>query len=247
MYRMLIVDDEPDVLEALQAVFTAREDLELDILTASSAPEALAVLDRERLDILLSDICRPGMDGRELERRGRANWPGCRTIFLSGYTEFSYIYQAEQLEAVSYLLKTESRQRIVDTVRRTVAQLDEANRVSRLEQLADRAQVGRPYILRSLMEALIQDSQPEALARLIRKLQRTSIPTGRCSWRWAGSTAAISRITSRKPASSCSWKSWPSITSKAISNCWSARRNAGLSCSCCKAARQSLTKTGKRA
>ncbi|MDD4743756.1 MAG: helix-turn-helix domain-containing protein [Eubacteriales bacterium] len=171
MYRMLIVDDEPDVLEALQAVFTAREDLELDILTASSAPEALAVLDRERLDILLSDICMPGMDGLELQRRVRANWPGCRTIFLSGYTEFSYIYQAEQLEAVSYLLKTESRQRIVDTVRRTIAQLDEANRVSRLEQLADRAQVDRPYILRSLMEALIQDGRPEALARLIRKLQ----------------------------------------------------------------------------
>ncbi|NLO36483.1 MAG: helix-turn-helix domain-containing protein [Clostridiaceae bacterium] len=171
MYRMLIVDDEPDVLEALQAVFSAHEELELDILTASSAHEALAILDRERLDILLSDICMPGMDGLELQRRVRANWPGCRTIFLSGYTEFTYIYQAEQLEAVSYLLKTESRQRIVDTVRRTIAQLDEANRVSHLEQLASRAQVDRPYLLRTLMEALISDGRPEDLARLIRKMQ----------------------------------------------------------------------------
>ncbi|MDW7656937.1 MAG: response regulator [Bacillota bacterium] len=178
MYRLLIVDDEPDVLLALHAFLVEQEDLDIDVLTASSAAEALKILDLERLDILLSDICMPGMNGIELLRRVRDNWPDCRTIFLSGYTEFAYIYEAEKLEAVSYLLKTESRSRIIETVRKAIEQIDEANRIARLEQLAVQKGVERPYLMREVMESLTGGDWSAHLSQTIRHLH-PGFDTGR--------------------------------------------------------------------
>jgi two-component system response regulator YesN len=170
MYRLLIVDDEPDVLLALHAFLVEQEDLDIDVLTAESAGEALAILDRERLDILLSDICMPGMNGIELLRRVRDNWPDCRTIFLTGYTEFAYIYEAEKLEAVSYLLKTEGRDRIIETVRKTIEQIDEAHRIARLEQMAVQTGTERPYLMREVMESLSAGEWTTQLSQTIHNL-----------------------------------------------------------------------------
>ena len=131
MYRLLIVDDEPDVLQALYDMLLDHESLDLDVLKAGSAGEALEILNRERLDIVLSDICMPGMDGIELLRHVRENWPDCRMIFLTGHTEFSYIYQAEKLEAVSYILKTEGRQKIIDALDKAIGQIRAQNQIGR--------------------------------------------------------------------------------------------------------------------
>jgi len=57
---VLVVEDEADARDLIRTVL---EQLGAGVVTASSADEALALLDRERLDVLLSDIEMPGMDG----------------------------------------------------------------------------------------------------------------------------------------------------------------------------------------
>lgn len=66
--RVLVVDDEPDARETLQQIL---EHCNAEVLTASSAREALEALPRWRPDILISDIGMPGEDGYELIRRVR--------------------------------------------------------------------------------------------------------------------------------------------------------------------------------
>ncbi len=62
--RLLIVDDEPDLLKGLQRTL-AYEFKELEILTASQSPEALYQVQREPIDVILTDIRMPDLDGLE--------------------------------------------------------------------------------------------------------------------------------------------------------------------------------------
>ena len=68
-YRILIVDDTPDVLELLK-VYLAQEGY--TIATASNGKEALVLLDEFLPDVMVVDFLMPGMDGQELARRIRA-------------------------------------------------------------------------------------------------------------------------------------------------------------------------------
>ena len=66
--QVLVVDDEPEVLEAITAVL---HECGADVIPAASGSEALATLQRTRPDVLVSDIAMPGMDGHRLMRRIR--------------------------------------------------------------------------------------------------------------------------------------------------------------------------------
>ena len=123
MHNVLIIDDEPDVADALYNLLYYDETLELDVFRVYTAYDALALLERMRIDIVLSDIKMPGMDGLQLLEAVRARWPHCRVLFITGHPEFDYIYRAMQLDAVSYLLKTESRECILDAVHKAAAQV----------------------------------------------------------------------------------------------------------------------------
>jgi two-component system response regulator YesN len=70
------------------------EMLRLDIYRAYSAIEGLEWLNRTKIDIVLTDIRMPGMSGLELHERVVRQWPRCRVIFLTGFTQFNYIQTA---------------------------------------------------------------------------------------------------------------------------------------------------------
>jgi len=83
-FRVLVVDDEPDVLEMTVELF---RNLGYEALQARSGREALEVLRRERnIGLLFSDVMMPGgMSGIELARRARDIAPGIRITLASGY------------------------------------------------------------------------------------------------------------------------------------------------------------------
>jgi len=124
MYRLLIVDDEAVITDGLFEVF-GKFDLELDLCKAYSGIEALELMNRCRVDIVLTDIRMPGMDGLQLMERIRRDWPHCKVIFLTGYNDFDYVYKAIQNPGVSYLLKTEGYKVVKEKVRAAVRELDE--------------------------------------------------------------------------------------------------------------------------
>lgn len=124
MHRLMIVDDERHVVDWLYELFLEKSGLELDILKAYSGKEAMNILDATKIDVILSDIRMPGMSGLELQEKVRVNWPGCRMIFLTGFNEFDYIYKAVKQEGVSYLLKTEDDEQIVEAVKQAVLSIE---------------------------------------------------------------------------------------------------------------------------
>jgi two-component system response regulator YesN len=124
MYKLLIVDDEHHIVDWLYDLFIEESGLEIDVYRAYSGIEALEWLKRTRIDVVLSDIRMPKMSGIELMNSIYKDWPKCKVIFLTGYNEFDYVYEAIKHPGVNYLLKTEDDDVIVDTVVKAIEELE---------------------------------------------------------------------------------------------------------------------------
>lgn len=117
MHRLLIVDDEEIITDGLYEVLSHFLPEQLDVCKAYSAKEALDWMSRTRIDIVMTDIAMPGMNGLELSEEIVKYWPRCKVIFLTGHSEFDYAYRAFQLPDVRYLLKTEGYAKVMEAVR----------------------------------------------------------------------------------------------------------------------------------
>ena len=82
---MLIVEDDPGVRAFAAQVL---RDAGSTVFEAENAAEALAIAARgaQPLDLLLTDVVLPGIDGADLAARLRSLQPGLRVLFMSGYT-----------------------------------------------------------------------------------------------------------------------------------------------------------------
>lgn len=116
--RVLIVDDEPAVVENLAAVLEGLDDYSVDIYRAYSAENAIDILRGGNMDLVVCDIEMPGTNGLELQKKVRKLWPNCPVAFLTAYSRFDYIYEAMQNHVAQFILKSESeaviRERIID-------------------------------------------------------------------------------------------------------------------------------------
>jgi len=156
MYRLLIVDDEEIIVDGLAEIFRSLPEPELDVYRAYSGAEAIEWLSRSRIDVVLTDIRMPGIDGLQLMDRILEAWPHCRIIFLTGYDEFDYVYRAIRHAGVQYLLKTEDHDKVIAAVQQAVLDIERGNRIEDLLHKA-REQMSlahglfqRDYLLRLL-------------------------------------------------------------------------------------------------
>ena len=107
MHRILIIDDEIYAADSLRDYIAAHFDDRYDVYSEYTAAAALTRIKRGHFDIVVTDIKMPGMDGIELSRLIRRNRPACRIIFMSGYDNFDYIYNAMRGGGTAYILKSE--------------------------------------------------------------------------------------------------------------------------------------------
>lgn len=101
-YRILVVDDESIVVSLVR---DALEDEEYDILTALTGEQALAIIDREQLDLLVTDIRMPGINGIDLVKKARDTQPELGVIFMTGYANLASAKDAIKQGAFDYIMK----------------------------------------------------------------------------------------------------------------------------------------------
>jgi CheY-like chemotaxis protein len=101
MNRVLIIDDEPFVREALKRVL---EGDGVSVDTAADANSALAQLRAQPADLVIIDVIMPGMDGVQLIRQLRADYPGVRIVAISGGGNFELGgYRPDAISTRAYL------------------------------------------------------------------------------------------------------------------------------------------------
>ena len=130
MARVLVVDDERGLRLSLQA-FLKNDGYEVE--TAEDVPAALDVLEREQVDIVVSDIIMPGESGVQLLARIHERNGGIAVILLTGEPNVDTAAEAVRLGAFEYLSKPISKSALLATVARAArakAQHDENLRLA---------------------------------------------------------------------------------------------------------------------
>ncbi len=113
--RVLVVEDDTDLREALC------DTLELagsTVLTAGNGHEALELLGREAVDLVVSDVNMPEMDGLELLQALRRQQPQLPVLLITAYGSISKSVEAMRCGAVDYLVKPFRPQLLVEAVSR---------------------------------------------------------------------------------------------------------------------------------
>jgi response regulator RpfG family c-di-GMP phosphodiesterase len=88
---VLCVDDEPNILSALRRLFRGAG---LEVRIANSGAEGLALLQETPVDLVISDMRMPEMDGAEFLQHVRKQWPDTVRLLLTGYSEVNSIIDA---------------------------------------------------------------------------------------------------------------------------------------------------------
>src|SRR5471030_3108938 len=88
---LLCVDDEPNILSALRRLFRARG---YRVLLADSGAQALRLLEDETVDLVISDMRMPEMDGAHFLAQVRQRWPATLRLLLTGYSDIQSIQDA---------------------------------------------------------------------------------------------------------------------------------------------------------
>jgi len=102
-YQILLVDDEPNILKALTRVFSQEN---FRIHTAANGQEALDVLARETVQVMISDYKMPVMTGGELMKRAKLMYPEMIRIMLTGHADVNAVMSAIKEGAVyKFILK----------------------------------------------------------------------------------------------------------------------------------------------
>ncbi len=133
--RILIVDDEPVITDLLKAIL----DDERDCTAAGSAEEAIALLESETFDLVVSDINLGGIDGIELISRIKAKTPDAVVMLISGNSAIESPIEALRCGAFDYIKKPFEIDQVVSSVNRAIAhgelQHSKQKREVRLERL----------------------------------------------------------------------------------------------------------------
>lgn len=128
MYNLIIVDDEERVLEAMNEIINW-EELNVHIIgLCDNALSALQLMINEEIDILVTDIKMPIMDGLELISRAKEMHPNIECITLSGYEEFDLAREAISLGVRRYLLKPCSKEELIESIQLCVKSIDNQQR-----------------------------------------------------------------------------------------------------------------------
>lgn len=155
---LLFIDDEANILAALKRLFRP---LGYTILTAESGEAALALLEKESVDLVISDMRMPHMSGAEVLEKLRHNWPDVVRILLTGYSDINTTIAAiNRGEIYRYIAKPWDDNDIVLVVRDALERKRLLAEKQQLEALTSR-QNDELKVLNSTLEDKVRQRTEE--------------------------------------------------------------------------------------
>ena len=132
-YKVLCVDDEPNILSALRRMLSLEG---FEVFTAESGAQALVLLAKEPVNVIISDMQMPGMNGTELLEKVRQQWPHTMRLMLTGASDVSGAIEAINQGAIyRYTAKPWNDEELLGTLKSAIAFGTLANEHDRLEAL----------------------------------------------------------------------------------------------------------------
>lgn len=167
MLKVLLVDDEPFIIQGLKVLIDWEQEGFMIAGTASNGKEAYDFLQKEEVDLIIADIQMPVMTGLELQETIRKeNLSNAYFVILSGYADFEYARRALQNECTDYILKPVDREMLLKLLNRVSAMRDEDDRMQQRNRKMEKAYLARQLI--SLIKGKYDDSNLKYVISQIR-------------------------------------------------------------------------------
>ena len=134
MLKVMIIDDEPYILQGLQILVDWNsEGFEIDALM-TNGKDALEYLKTHKVDLIISDIQMPIMTGLDLlEEINRQKLSDAKFVLLTGYDDFAYVQRAIRNNCMDYILKPVGKDDLIALLRK-VSNLNEQNEIVQQNQ-----------------------------------------------------------------------------------------------------------------
>jgi two-component system response regulator HydG len=165
---VLVVDDEPGIVDSLKKIFE-RENQR--VLTATSGAEALEILRKEAVAVLVTDLMMPGLSGLDLLKASRSVSPETETVLMTAHGTVENAVEAMKLGAYDFVTKPLKRAHLLRVVGKALEKrsLVEENRALRAQLAAQkkRALIGQSLPWRRTMEIVLQAAPSLATVLLL--------------------------------------------------------------------------------
>ncbi|MGG6314156.1 response regulator transcription factor [Paenibacillus macerans] len=123
MYNVIIVEDSKPILRNIRTLLNSLELPVSVVATAANGEEALELIREGPVDLLLTDIRMPKMDGLTLIEQAKRIRPKLLFVLISGYNDFEYTRKAINLQVFDYLLKPVERKQLAEVMDRAIERL----------------------------------------------------------------------------------------------------------------------------
>ncbi len=123
MYKVVIIDDEPIIVEGLSKAIDWKG---LGCSVVGSAPDGqqgIRLIRETEPDIVISDICMPGLNGLKMIAALRSEYPDMQISILTGYREFEYAREAISLGVTRFLLKPSKMDELQEAITAMIEKL----------------------------------------------------------------------------------------------------------------------------
>lgn len=150
MLKVLLVDDEPFILQGLEVLVDWKKEGFEIAGTAHDGREALRFLKNNSVDLILADINIPVVSGLELLKKIREeDISNAFFVILSGYADFSYAQKAIKYKCTDYILKPIEKEQLLETLKK-VAGL----KADKEEKTKESRKLERAYLARNLIAVI---------------------------------------------------------------------------------------------
>lgn len=166
MIHILVVDDEPISADGISIYLQEHGGKDWVVRTAYNGVQALETA-RQRVDILVTDIVMPGMDGFEVQEKVHSMWPMSRCIFLTSIQQIDFVQRAIRVGNITdYVLKTESTENILCAVQKAIADQEEMIHTQDILKKAQQDMIKvRPMLQKELIQSLLLGTHRAAAAK----------------------------------------------------------------------------------
>ena len=161
MARLLVIDDEKGIREALVQVFEYEGH---EVRAAEDGPDALIISESYHPDVVFLDVKMPGMDGLEVLERLRDESPDALVVMISGHGTIDTAVEATRKGAYDFLQKPLDTDRLLVTLRRAIELKGLTESIADLQhQVRNRYEiVGGSYAIRQVLERIEKVSPTDA-------------------------------------------------------------------------------------
>ncbi|MDF2039991.1 response regulator [Cytobacillus oceanisediminis] len=167
---ILIVDDEETTRQGLKKTLEGWSAGRFEIISAADGHEALELFKRTKVNLLITDICMPEMNGLALLKHIRNQGYKPAVMIISGYPHFEFAQEAIRLGVLNYLVKPLRKESLIKAIEEALETEEHMVRADYLEKVADQGllelEAKKEYVNSSVKQAIayVNENLPEQIS-----------------------------------------------------------------------------------